>query len=319
MVSFIYEASTRTSTRWRRRYGTLIASTTGRDGNALEVIFLRKSSENKSTFTLSNTDAAAILRPVMPDFYFVNTPTAHMQRHLELLMQLQHGDVTLDFHRHPGARLTELTLCAFDEARPGLLAKVCGTLTALGIEVRTALIYTLRSLQEDTAPGDGDGSPRRWVALDTLRLSDPYRGRERALTEKSIERTRSELLRVIQGETSVAQLLTKMRRHLHTPVNIYDLKVVNRDMGPTLGVCTAISLRSADMTGLLYRTTGALAALELNIQVAQINSENGVAEDQFFVTDARGVAWPDEELETLATQLRTMLQSGTMPNFLAGG
>jgi UTP:GlnB (protein PII) uridylyltransferase len=260
-----------------------------------------------------------MLRPVMPDFYFVNTPTAHMQRHLELLMQLQHGDVTLDFHRHPGARLTELTLCAFDEARPGLLAKVCGTLTALGIEVRTALIYTLRSLETSDAHGDANLVPRRWVALDTLLLSDPYHGRERALTAKSIERTRTSLTRVIQGEISVSQLLTKMRRHLHAPVNIYDLKIVNRDMGPTLGICTAISLRSADMTGLLYRTTGALAALDLNIQVAQINSENGVAEDQFFVTDARRVALPDNALESLATRLRAMLQSGTMPNFLAGG
>jgi UTP:GlnB (protein PII) uridylyltransferase len=139
------------------------------------------------------------------------------------------------------------------------------------------------------------------------------------LTAKSIERTRTELLRVIKEETSVDQLLTKMRRHLHAPVNIYDLAVVNRDMGPMLGVCTAISLRSADMIGLLYRTTRALAALELNIQVAQINSENGVAEDLFFVTDAQGAAWPDAGLETLATQLRSMLQSGTMPAFLTGG
>jgi UTP:GlnB (protein PII) uridylyltransferase len=260
-----------------------------------------------------------MLRPVMPDFYFVNTPTAHMQRHLELLLQLQHGDVTLDFHRHPGARLTELTLCAFDETRPGLLSKVCGTLTALGIEVRTALIYTLHTLEQTPNQSDDTNQPKRWVALDTLLLSDPYRGRERALTSKAIERTRTALLRVIQGETSVAQLLTRMRRHLNTPVNIYDLTVVNRDMGPTLGVCTAISLRSVDMTGLLYRTTGALAALELNIQVAQINSENGVAEDLFFVTDARGAAWPDNELESLAIQLRSMLQSGAIPTILAGG
>jgi UTP:GlnB (protein PII) uridylyltransferase len=280
---------------------------------------LQKTSQSKSAFTWSNNEAAAMLRPVMPDFYFVNTPTAHMQRHLELLLQLQHGDVTLDFHRHPGARLTELTLCAFDEARPGLLAKVCGTLTALGIEVRTALIYTLQPPEPNPVQSDDPATPRRWVALDTLLLSDPYHGRERALTAKSIERARAALLRVIQGETSVAQLLTKMRRHLHTPVNIYDLAVVNRDMGPTLGVCTAISLRSADMTGLLYRTTGALAALELNIQVAQINSENGVAEDLFFVTDAQGAAWPDNDLEGLTTRLRSMLQSGTMPTFLTGG
>jgi UTP:GlnB (protein PII) uridylyltransferase len=279
---------------------------------------LQKTSQPKSAFTWSNNEAAAMLRPVMPDFYFVNTPTAHMQRHLELLLQLQHGDVTLDFHRHPGARLTELTLCAFDEMRPGLLSKVCGTLTALGIEVRTALIYTLRTLEQNAAQSNDTKKPMRWVALDTLLLSDPYHGRERALTPKAIERTRTALLRVIQGETSVAQLLTKMRRHMSAPVNIYDLTVVNRDMGPTLGVCTAISLRSADMTGLLYRTTGALAALEMNIQVAQINSENGVAEDLFFVTDARGAAWPDNDLDGLANQLRSMLQSGAMPAVLAG-
>jgi UTP:GlnB (protein PII) uridylyltransferase len=301
------------------RFGTFMAGKRAATATYPRSSLLRKSSQPKSTFTWSNNEAAALLRPVMPDFYFVNTPTAHMRRHLELLLQLQHGDVTLDFHRHPGARLTELTLCAFDETRPGLLAKVCGTLTALGIEVRTALIYTLQPPEQNPAHGADTTPPRRWVALDTLLLSEPYRGQERALTSKAIERTRAELLRVIQGETSVAQLLTKMRRHLHAPVNIYDLAVVNRDMGPTLGVCTAISLRSADMTGLLYRTTGALAALELNIQVAQINSENGVAEDLFFVTDAQGAPWPENDLQALSTRLRSMLQSGTLPTFLAGG
>jgi UTP:GlnB (protein PII) uridylyltransferase len=96
---------------------------------------------------------------------------------------------------------------------------------------------------------------------------------------------------------------------VHAPINIYDLQIVNRDAGPMLQPFTVISMRSSDMTGLLYRTTGALAALELNIHVAQIGCENGIAEDVFFVTDAQGAIVPDSELDNMSSRLRALLQS----------
>ena len=77
-------------------------------------------------------DASAIMRSIMPDLYFINTPSTQMERHLALLRGLkgeQTCAISLDFHNTSGT-LTQLTVCAYDDAQPGLLAKVCGVLAA---------------------------------------------------------------------------------------------------------------------------------------------------------------------------------------------
>jgi len=271
---------------------------------------------NRDSKNAQTSDAlvAETLRRIMPDSYFINTPRSHMQRHLELLRAMQPGDVVLDFHRHAGALLTELTLCAFDETRPGLLSKVCGALAALGIEIRNASVYTLRLPNEE--PGDKRPKDFRHVALDTLLLSEPYYGKERALTRKTIERVRASLTDILQNRTSeqkmLAQVLSRSRRQSFAPPHIIELAVSNREMGEGLQPLTEIRLRATDTSVLLYRVTAALASLGLNIHMAQINSLEGEADDIFLVSNQAGRALPESELAPMSKRLRLLLQSAAI-------
>lgn len=295
-----------------------------------------------SSDAMSDSQITALLRRIMPDLYFINTPAAQRKRHLRLLAALRQNDVVLDFHRQSGARLTELTLCAHDDAEPGLLSKVCGALAALRIDVRTAFIYTVRDdgrlsrvLHNDVdgnAPpdardrnitstnGDDAGTATdtrradaRWIALDTLLLSEPYRGHDRALSDKTVRQVRETLTEVVQGRKTVAQLLARSRRQAYAPVDIHELSVTKRTIGQPLQECAAITLRAADSAGLLSHTAAALSEMGLDIRVAQINTADGVADDIFFVTGAHGQTLSETAIEEIAPRLRAILEGGVPP------
>jgi hypothetical protein len=131
----------------------------------------------------------AFFRRFLPDFYFVNAPISRMKRHLELLRALPERPVIIDFFRPVGAHFTELTLCARDDAEPGLLSRVAGALAALKINVHTAWIHTL-------ADPHNPSSERR-VVLDTLILSEPYFGRNRPLSSKTQAKVTTTLTQIL--------------------------------------------------------------------------------------------------------------------------
>jgi UTP:GlnB (protein PII) uridylyltransferase len=251
------------------------------------------------------TDA---LRRVMPEMYFVNTPITRMRRHVEILQQLGRNGSTLELHPQIGAPLSEMTFVAYDDSEPGLLAKLCGTLSGQQLSIHTAFIYTFRDTQSTFGL-----DPNRWVALDTFLVSENYRGLDRTPTAHSEKKLRQDLARVLLNEITIAQLLSKARRRPFAPLNIYEIAVENRD--PEL---TRITLRAEDNPGVLYHSTAALAHLGLNVRVAQISTRDEAANDVFFVTDEHGQQLPMHQLTPLATNLRTMLQDGNAPFGLSG-
>jgi UTP:GlnB (protein PII) uridylyltransferase len=265
---------------------------------------------SEDTARLNAEEAARQLRQVAPDLYFINTPVAHMSRHWELLKRLPQENLLLDFYRYSGARLTELTICSYDDTEPGLLSKVCGTLAALNVDIKSALIYTLHGSGE-LAKTTGN---HRAVALDTLILSEPYAGYERALTERKQRAICEALRRVLSGEVTVAQLLASKKHRPHPPLTIYDIQV-EQEPEETL---TRLTLRAADSAGVLYRTTAALVELELNIWVAQINTQETVTDDIFFVNHQNGQPLSSQECATIAPRLRAILQNSAVPYGLTG-
>jgi UTP:GlnB (protein PII) uridylyltransferase len=250
----------------------------------------------------------AALRRVMPEMYFVNTPITRMRRHYELLTQLGSAGSTLELQPQIGAPLSEMNFAAYDDSEPGLLAKLCGTLSALQLSIHTAFIYTFRD-EESTFGLD----PQRWVALDTFLISENYRGFDRTPTAPTEKKLRQELARVLLNETTVAQLLSKARRRPFAPLNIYEIAMENRDAS-----LTRLTLHAEDNPGVLYRSTAALAHLNLHIRVAQISTRDEAADDIFFITDAQGTQLPDAQLSSIAVNLRTLLQDAAAPFGLTG-
>jgi [protein-PII] uridylyltransferase len=248
--------------------------------------------------TLSNSEISS-LRRVMPEMYGVNTPLTRMARHRDIIARMVSEGSTLEFFTVPGRALTEMTLCAYDDAEPGLLSKLCGTLSALHLEIHTAFIYTFRDEQSTF-----DADPARPIALDTFLITENYKGYDRPVSPETEQAVRLELSRVQSGQTTVAHLISRAQRRTLAPLNIYEIRIENR---PRDGL-TQITLRAEDNPGVLYRSTTALAQLNLNIRAAHASSRDAAADDTFFVTDINGAMLGESALPTIANNLRALLQ-----------
>lgn len=268
-------------------------------------------SEAAASARSGGADAATIMRGIMPDLYFINTPATQMERHLALLRMLKSegkkaDTLTLDFHNAPGT-LTQLTVCAYDDANPGLLAKVCGALAAHRISIHTAFVFTAGSNALDAALCRSTGAnqaAQRGIVLDTLFLSEPYGRRGRALSAATTARVRADITRVLRGEVEPDSLLARTARPFIPP---------HLEIAATPGASgqfTLVTVRAPDISGLLYRLTAALAALELNISVAQINTENGESNDVFYVT-RRGAPLNEAECRELPVLLAARFNERT--------
>lgn len=250
------------------------------------------------------------LRRVMPEMYWVNTPQSRMERHLEVLARIGRGECqtdgpgcVFDFTAQPGTPLTELTFCSYDDAEPGLLAKLCGTMAGLNLRIHTAFIYTLHD--ED---GFFGAQAQRPIALDTFLLSQSYFGHDRVLTAKTKKSLSDELARVLRGENTVAYLLARRHRRPLTPLNIYDIALDNRG----LNGLTRLSLHAEDSRGVLYRTTAALAQMGFHIRAAHISTRDDDADDIFLITNREGQALPLAMHATVIAELRSLLQESVI-------
>ncbi len=237
----------------------------------------------------------AFFRAFLPDFYFVNTPISRMRRHLQLIGDLRAAPLLLDFHQAVGANFTELTLCAGDDAQPGLLSKVAGTLSALKINIDTAWIHTLRD------PHDVESGRR--VVLDTLILSESGGGAGRPLSAKTQARVREILTPILSGQSSALPSLAKILRRA-SPLVIEEISTA-----PDADGTLQITLRAADAEAVLFRITRVLASLGLDIAHAQINTFERSIDDVFFVSKSGGAAIEADQIPGLLELLRHALEN----------
>lgn len=254
--------------------------------------------ENISTLAQEPPDEVvlAFFRRFLPDFYFVNASISQMRRHFALIHQLPPHAVILDFHHPAGAQFTKLTLCAHDDIQPGLLSKVAGTLTALKINVSTAWIHTLADPKH---PQSG-----RRVVLDTLILSESRFGRSRPLAPSTQKQVSEALSPLFNEQKSENPLLSKALRLTRGPLQVDEISA-----SPTAQGHLLITLRTPDSSGVLFRVTRALAALQLDIAHAQVNTSENAVDDVFFVSRANGGVLEETEIAALVEELRRLLGS----------
>ncbi len=233
----------------------------------------------------SDEEIVAFLRRFLPDFYFVNAPLSRMRRHRDILraLPLAQSSVVIEFHCAPGASFSELVLCARDLSRPGLLAGIAAALAAADVSVHTAWIHSL-----DDPRGNGDR-----LALDTFILSESAWNRSRALGAKTQKNLTQLLTRVLSGEQSADELLLNANRTrqkaARAPLQVSDASAT-RVEGFSL-----LKLRAFDSNGVFYRITRSLARQGVHIEHAQINTFEREADDVFFVLDAHGAPFGEED------------------------
>jgi len=177
----------------------------------------------------------------------------------------------LTWRNEPDRGYTIVTICTWDRER--LFSKICGCLTAAGLNILSAEIVTRN-----------DG-----IILDTFCVVDARTAllaprEERELFEGLVQK-------VLTGsQVDLAGLIAKTK----IVPSIY--KSIDGERIPTVATFdndvsenrSVIDIQTEDRVGLLYDISRALAASWLHISLAKITTEKGAAIDSFYVTETNG-------------------------------
>jgi [protein-PII] uridylyltransferase len=234
----------------------------------------------------------------LPPRYFEIHSAAQIQDDLELAHHFMHRLVAegnralvpatawID-ERDRGYSLVKV--CTWDRA--GLFGKIAGTLSAAGLNILGAQIFTRT-----------DG-----IALDTFFVNDARTG---ALADREQREKFSALLeKVMTGENiNLHQLI--MRRHAGQPhpTGYYGERIethVRFDNDVSEGR-TLIEIETEDRLGLLHAISQTFAGLRLDISAARIVTERGAAVDSFYVSKIEG---GQIDLPAQAAEIETTLRA----------
>jgi len=208
---------------------------------------------------------------LMPVRYVLTTASVKVAQHLQLIEEVRRGEpAAVRWTGYPMAGYSEVAVCA--PGAPGRFAKVVGTLTANGINILSAQVFSR-----------ADG-----VFIRTFQVSD---GRGAALEDETVwHRFARDLKAVIVGQVDVRELIRSRRRDLLTrPVSRggeiqtrveFDNVVSER--------YTVIDIRAQDRLGLLYVIASTLSEMDLDVVLAKITTEVDQAMDVFYVTEKDG-------------------------------
>jgi [protein-PII] uridylyltransferase len=202
-------------------------------------------------------------------------------RHMALAERSREKGMAVDIQRIEGA--WELTLVATD--RPGLFARVAGTLSAFGMNILKAEAF----------------ANRRAEVLDTFTFADPMRALDLNPTE--VDRLRMTIERVLTGKTDPADLLRNRPKPVPPSRKARIEGRVTFD-NTASNTATLIEIVAEDRPGLLYDLAKAISGNGGNIEIVLIDTQAHKAIDVFYVT-SNGGKLPSEQQQLLEGALRT--------------
>jgi [protein-PII] uridylyltransferase len=216
----------------------------------------------------------------LPARYFLTHNAAGIVEDINLVHRFMQQEVGDDgealapvtrWQHHRDRGYSDVRVCTWDRA--GLFSKITGTLSAAGLNILGAQIFTRNDA----------------IVLDVFSVTD---GRTGSLAEAAQTDKFDQLLRrVLTGESvDLDALLAKQTRsrtlyqaytgeQIPTRVILHDEASRERSL---------IEIETEDRIGLLHAISQTFASLELNISAAKICTEKGAAIDSFYVNEASG-------------------------------
>ena len=188
---------------------------------------------------------------------------------------------------------TAVKICTWDRA--GLFSHIAGSLSAAGLNILSAQIFTRN-----------DG-----IAMDTFYVTDAKTGV--LASDEQREKFDSLLARVLTGgEVDFRALIARQKlsrplyqsyegEHLPTRIHLDNDASEHR---------TLLEVETEDRIGLLYVVSQTLSALTLDISAAKICTERGAAIDSFYVSEAfGGKIFDAERRKQVERKVRLAIQS----------
>ena len=193
--------------------------------------------------------------------------------HQFMQLQIEEGDRALEpvirWHLDTDRGYASVRICTWDRA--GLFSKVAGALTAAGLNIFSAQIFTRT-----------DG-----IVLDTFSVTAARTGTlPEASARQLFQRT---ILSVLVDGTDVGKAIAKASQNspLWQAAGGERMPTKIRFDNRTLPKSTIIDVEAEDRVGLLHAFSVALAELGLDLILAKVVTEKGAAIDSFYVTEPR--------------------------------
>jgi [protein-PII] uridylyltransferase len=213
---------------------------------------------------------------------FADLALVHRFMHMQISADDKALEPVISWHNEPDRGYTSAKVCTWD--RPGLFSTVCGSLSASGLNILSAQIFSRR-----------DG-----IVLDTFYVTEAQGG---ALVGRDGRERFEEVLRkaLTRGPLDFLALIARQNEKAARPLyqglpgeRIKTRIVFDNDTSEDR---TVIDVETEDHLGLLYAISGALTELGLDIALAKISTEKGAAVDTFYVRewDGRKVESPDRQ------------------------
>ncbi len=237
----------------------------------------------------------------LPPRYFSFHNSREIATDLSLVHQFIHLQVTeadralepvIRWHLDADRGYASVRICTWDRA--GLFSKVAGALTAAGLNIFSAQIFTRM-----------DG-----IVLDTFSVTD---ARTSALPEQSARAVFQKIiLSVLMDGADVGKAIARVSKHspLWQAVGGERMATTIRFDNRTLPKQTIIDVETEDRVGLLHALSLALAELGLDLTLAKIVTEKGAAIDGFYVTEAGGGKVEDPARQAQIVQQLTKATEG---------
>ena len=220
-----------------------------------------------------------------PTRYLRTHTEGEIDEHMALEVRSRPKGVAVDIRKLDSA--WQLTLVAKD--RPGLFARIAGTLSSFGMNIVKAEAF----------------ANKRGLILDTFTFEDPIRTLD--LNPSEVDRLRATTERVILGNRDVRELLrNRPKPSLPSRKSKIPSRVsFNSDASPG---ATLVEIVAQDRPGLLYDLASAFSLNGANIEVVLIDTEAHKAIDVFYVT-AEGKKLTEARQKMLDEALRKACQA----------
>ncbi|MFM7320557.1 MAG: HD domain-containing protein [Armatimonadota bacterium] len=222
----------------------------------------------------------------MPIAYLLNTTPEEMALHMDMVRTLESGEadqgVVTDMRGGALERETEITVVAWDDPAPGLLAKITGVLYAFDIRLHAAQVFTRVAK---------DGSP---IVIDTLRVDHRDRGLDRSLR---IDLAHA-LSQVLGRRETVGDLIARRRR----PAALVGRSKQMRIQTTSDHFVLVDASFPAD-TGGVHALCRAITQSGWNIQAARLSAWSGRIRCAVYVEAGSGGAGTLADRETLEHSL----------------
>lgn len=217
---------------------------------------------------------------------------AHRFMHLQIAEEDKALEPVIHWHNEPDRGYTAVTICTWDRA--GLFTKIVGSLSAAGLNILSAQIYTRT-----------DG-----IILDTFFVTDAKTGLLANRAEKDeFERL---LHATLTGSVNLPALIARQKipRPAYRIAEDERIPTAIKFDNGTSDFYTVLEVETEDRVGLLYVISQTLSELHLDIAIAKIATEKGAAVDSFYLStqDNRKVTSPEYQ-EFIGDQLRAAIGS----------